>query len=452
VQDDEKLLVNGQGTNLETARRNEEEDEDEYDMFSASTPVDKMKAVPQSKPSAASSGAVAGGVGGHQEDFDDVEGYYKAGIGEVIELEADYKLRVAGVIGKGVFSTVLKCQVESAPREEGSGAPASSESPAEVVALKCVRHNETMAKAALQEIQFLQLLSDAPSGIVRLIRPKRHQQPQYYRGHVVMVMAYCEYNLRTVLQKFGRGVGLSLTAVRSYFCQLLTALHHLQSKGILHADIKPDNILVSSDFDRVQIGDFGSAMLKSEQSSIPTPYLVSRFYRAPEIILGTTPLTHGIDMWSLAVSIAELFTGAVLFRGRSNNEMLQLFQQVLRVVFPNRIIRQHLRECEKYNLPSHFVQQAATLLFQQQTLDPVTKQTFSKHVHLQQLLDKTPSLSDVLYKAAGKNQGRVGQLADLIHRCLALDPAKRIDVRSALKHEFFQDGVAESAAKKKGQK
>jgi serine/threonine-protein kinase PRP4 len=437
---DNLLLNDGQrmSKDLDASHRNEEEDEDEYDMFSASTPVNKMKDVQSSKPSTTSTPAT-GGVGGHQEDFDDAEGYYKAAIGEVIELEADYKLRVAGVIGKGVFSTVLKCQVESASSKE-SGAVRNNELPGEVVALKCVRHNETMAKAALQEIQFLQLLSDAPSGIVKLIRPKKKQPPLYYRGHVVVVMAYCEYNLRTVLQKFGRGVGLSLTAVRSYFAQLLTALHHLQAKGILHADIKPDNILVSSDFDRVQIGDFGSAMLRSEQSSVPTPYLVSRFYRAPEIILGTAPLTHGIDMWSLVVTIAELFTGAVLFRGRSNNEMLQLFQQVLRVVFPNRIIRQHLRECEKFNLPTHFVQQGATLLFQQQTVDPVTKQTFSKHVHLQQLLDKTPSLSDVLYKAAGKNQGRVGQLADLIHRCLALDPAKRIDVRSALKHEFFKDG------------
>jgi serine/threonine-protein kinase PRP4 len=432
----DKNLSVGEVKNYESATQERDEagdlEENEFDMFSLSSPVQKEpSAAPVHSAMLRSSGSSVAAAGSHQDDFDDAEGYYKAAIGEVIELETNFKVRVAGVIGKGVFSTVLKCHVEP------GDATANDGSAREVVALKCVRHNESMAKAAMQEIHFLQQLSDAPSGIVKLLRPKK-QQPLYYRGHVVMVMAYREYNLRTVLQKFGRGVGLSLTAVRSYFSQLLSALRHLQSKGILHADIKPDNILVSSNFESVQIGDFGSAMSRTEQSSIPTPYLVSRFYRAPEIILGTAPLTHGIDMWSLAVTIAELFTGSVLFRGRSNNEMLRLFQQVLRVVFPNRIIRQHLRESEKHNLPTHFVQQGTTLLFQQQTVDPVTKLSYSKHVHLQQLLDKTPSLSDVLYKAAGKQQGNVGQLADLLHRCMALDPAKRIDIRSALKHEFFQ--------------
>ena len=69
-----------------------------------------------------------------------------------------------------------------------------------------------------------------------------------------------EYNLRDVLQKFGKGIGISLPAVRSYFGQLLAALSHLHKFHIIHADIKPDNVLVSSDFAVIQIADFGSAM------------------------------------------------------------------------------------------------------------------------------------------------------------------------------------------------
>jgi serine/threonine-protein kinase PRP4 len=126
--------------------------------------------------------------------------------------------------------------------------------------------------------------------------------------------------------KFGRGVGLSLTAVRSYFGQLLAAATHLQKHCILHADIKPDNILVTADFSQVMICDFGSATNTDE--AMITPYLVSRFYRAPEIILGLPP-THAIDLWSLAVTAGELFWGKVLLQGKTNNDMLYVMMQTM---------------------------------------------------------------------------------------------------------------------------
>jgi serine/threonine-protein kinase PRP4 len=72
--------------------------------------------------------------------------------------------------------------------------------------------------------------------------------------------------------------------VRAYTAQLLTALYHLRNCGVLHADIKPDNILVSAARTMVKLCDFGSAMFVGDNEI--TPYLVSRFYRAPEVILG----------------------------------------------------------------------------------------------------------------------------------------------------------------------
>lgn len=71
-----------------------------------------------------------------------------------------------------------------------------------------------------------------------------------------------------------------------YGRQLFIALHHLKKLDIVHADIKLDNILCSGDLKTVKLCDFGSAFLKSDPENNPTPYLVSRFYRAPEIILG----------------------------------------------------------------------------------------------------------------------------------------------------------------------
>lgn len=109
-------------------------------------------------------------------------------------------------------------------------------------------------------------------------------------------------NLREVLKKFGKNVGLHIKAVRSYTQQLLLALKLLKKCGILHADIKPDNILVNDSNLVLKLCDFGSASLITDNEI--TPYLVSRFYRSPEIILGLS-YDYGIDMWSAGCTIYE---------------------------------------------------------------------------------------------------------------------------------------------------
>ena len=100
--------------------------------------------------------------------------------------------------------------------------------------------------------------------------------------HLKMLkVCFFSMNLREVLKKFGRNVGLHIKAVRSYSQQLILALKMLKRCNILHADIKPDNILVNETKLMVKLGDYGSASYSHECDI--TPYLVSRFYRAPEI-------------------------------------------------------------------------------------------------------------------------------------------------------------------------
>jgi hypothetical protein len=346
------------------------------------------------------------GANSRQDGFDDSDGYYKASIGETMELEvlggspsldesqhesetSTLKLRVLGVIGKGVFSSVLKCSTTTTTTAHGNGIPTTislaSSNPGPTngktnnihglpseVAIKCIRSNETMSKAALDEMKFLIRLRNSP-GIVPLLLPSPAAQnntvtnPNYvpppidFKGHTVLVFPYLPYNLRDVLQKFGKGVGLSLTAVKNYYFQLLSAATHLQKHRVIHADIKPDNILVTSDFSKVVLADFGSAfesraaVVQNDEAEgddaagggaaaaavaasaagraatheAVTPYLVSRFYRAPEIIMGLQPLTHAIDLWSFAVTAAELFLGKVLLKGASNNNMLYVMMEML---------------------------------------------------------------------------------------------------------------------------
>ena len=134
---------------------------------------------------------------------------------------------------------------------------------------------------------------------------------------------------------YGSRIGISLEAVKSYTYQLFRALYHLKKNKIIHADIKPDNIMVSKDLKKCKLIDFGNAMDISELPN--SPEIVARYYRAPEIFLGLQ-LDYGIDMWSAAVSIFEMYTGKLLFNGNSNSSMVKQMM-VLKGPFTNKMLK-----------------------------------------------------------------------------------------------------------------
>lgn len=134
-------------------------------------------------------------------------------------------------------------------------------------------------------------------------------------------------NLRETLNKFGRNIGLSLDGVILYGRQLFLALSLLHRHKIIHADLKPDNIMVSQDTKKIKLCDFGSCLTPEEVAQTQTEHLVSPFYRAPEIILGCFPFDPAVDIWSAGATLFEIFTGKFMFPGRSNNHLLKLIMQ-----------------------------------------------------------------------------------------------------------------------------
>jgi len=385
-----------------------EEDDDDFDMFSSSVSPVITKSITTTTTAAAATTKT--------DDFQDADGYYKAAIGETIEL-ADRTFTVLGVVGKGVFSTVLKCSTTGD----------------RTVACKFIRHNETMARAAENEVMFLRKLNHAH--IVQLELPTTNQLLDH-RGHVVMVFPYLPFNLRDVLQKFGKGVGLSLQACKSYFLQLLSALRHLEKHRIVHADIKPDNILVTEDFSTVQLCDFGSALqLGTADAAVPTPYLVSRFYRAPEVILGALP-TPALDVWAVGTTVAEVFLGQVLFHGNSNNDMLHANMEVLGP-FSAKTLRQHLVQVNKLGIPAHFVQMQQNYLFLQQTSQFVNDKHIVKEISLQGFPSKPLQQRLLKAKSAKDSRVEVQKFCALLLKVLCLEATRRISVADAMKNEFF---------------
>lgn len=104
---------------------------------------------------------------------------------------------------------------------------------------------------------------------------------------MLLTFDFISMNLRDVLKKYGKDVGLSIKAVRIYAQQLFLSLTLLKKCNIVHADIKPDNVLVTESKSMLKLCDLGSASDVSDNEI--TPYLVSRFYRAPEISKSCEP-------------------------------------------------------------------------------------------------------------------------------------------------------------------
>ncbi|MXQ96920.1 hypothetical protein E5288_WYG014871 [Bos mutus] len=343
-----------------------------------------------------------------RDNWTDAEGYYRVNIGEVL----DKRYNVYGYTGQGVFSNVVRARDNARANQE--------------VAVKIIRNNELMQKTGLKELEFLKKLNDAdPDDKFHCLRLFRHF---YHKQHLCLVFEPLSMNLREVLKKYGKDVGLHIKAVRSYSQQLFLALKLLKRCNILHADIKPDNILVNESKTILKLCDFGSASHVADNDI--TPYLVSRFYRAPEIIIGKS-YDYGIDMWSVGCTLYELYTGKILFPGKTNNHMLKLAMD-LKGKMPNKMIRKGVFKDQ------HFDQ---NLNFMYIEVDKVTER---EKVTVMSTINPTKDLlADLIgcQRLPEDQRKKVHQLKDLLDQILMLDPAKRISINQALQHAFIQEKI-----------
>ena len=351
------------------------------------------------------------------DNWDDADGYYRARVGEVL----DDRYVVSDTHGRGVFSTVVKARDTLAVAD----ASASASGAFGDVAVKVIRANDTMYKAAQLEITILKKLMavdpDDKRHVVRFLRSFE------FRDHVFMVFESMHANLREVLKKYGRDVGINIRAVRSYATQLLIALRHFHDCGVVHADIKPDNILVNQSNNRVKVCDFGSALFDGNNEI--TPYLQSRFYRAPEVILGLK-YSFPLDMWSVGCCLYELYTGAMAFPGRSNNHMMRLFIE-MKGPLPRKLLRKAAFREHHYD---------ADWNFSAAEQDPVTKREIRRTIRdarpLRDLAARVNAHARNDDSLTGEERKLVAQFVDLLDKMFAYDPEKRIAPAAALAHPF----------------
>lgn len=348
--------------------------------------------------------------------------YYIASPGEKFGPNGEFEAESS--IGKGVFSTVFKCKDTRVSGEQA-------------YAIKFVRKNHMMRKAADKEVDtFRKLMKNATkddSEGARYIITLTATETFVHQGHLCMVFELLKCDLRTALSRYGQGRGLPLQTVAQYTRQIFLGLKFLRKLKVIHADMKPDNVLMSLSKIEVKICDFGAALDVAD--TISTPYLQPRYYRAPEVIIGNAYDTQ-IDLWSAAFTTFELATGKILFTGKTNNSMLRQMLEVCGEM-PQRMATSGSFSKKHFSTPKgDFLSHDPEGITGQP--DVMKMKLFTKPKNplpqmLERILKEPPPNSDA------KTQERLApHLADLVSKCLRLDPTERFTPEFAIGHPFYK--------------
>jgi cyclin-dependent kinase-like len=218
------------------------------------------------------------------------------------------KYEVLGVVGEGAYGVVLKCR-----NKENN----------EVVAIKKFKESEedeAVRKTTLREVKILRQVSKHEN-IVQLLEAFRR------KGKLYLVFEFVDKNVLELLETSPQG--LEPQTIRYVCWQLVQAIEFCHRHDVIHRDIKPENLLVNMRDLTLKLCDFGFARAMPHRDSPLTDYVATRWYRAPELLLGSTRYGKTVDMWAIGCIMGELVDGQPLFPGESEIDQLFLIQKVL---------------------------------------------------------------------------------------------------------------------------
>ncbi|CBI31140.3 unnamed protein product, partial [Vitis vinifera] len=216
-------------------------------------------------------------------------------------------------VGEGTYGKVYKA------KDKTSG---------QVVALKKTRlemDEEGVPPTALREVSLLQMLSQSLY-VVRLLCVEhldKNGKPFLY-----LVFEYLDTDLKKFIDSHRKPPNprpMPPALIQSFLYQLCKGVAHCHSHGVLHRDLKPQNLLVDKDKGILKIADLGLGRAFTVPLKSYTHEIVTLWYRAPEVLLGSTHYSTGVDMWSVGCIFAEMVRRQALFPGDSE------FQQLLHI-------------------------------------------------------------------------------------------------------------------------
>ena len=264
----------------------------------------------------------------------------------------------------------------------------------EIYALKKIRlqaEEEGIPSTAIREISLLKELTHI--NIVKLY------EVMHTPKKLTLVFEYVEQDLKKVIDSTN-GKGLDMKYLKSFLYQLLKGVDFIHKSKVLHRDLKPQNLLISTD-NILKIGDFGLARGYGIPVKNYTHEVVTLWYRPPDVLLGNKTYGTTVDMWSIGTIFAEMVTGKPLFTGNSENDQLKKIFAIMGT--PTENYASSLRELPEWG---------------------VGENNFENN-------------SPKDFKELFPNLDTEG--IDLLQKFLQLEPDKRISAEEALKHPFFDD-------------
>ncbi|MCQ2821524.1 MAG: protein kinase [archaeon] len=223
-----------------------------------------------------------------------------------------------------------------------------------------------------------------------------------------LVFEYVTRNLDAYIQEFSeRQTSIPINEIKRITKEMLMGLNYCHQKNIVHRDLKPENILFS-DTGHVKICDFGSSKKIDSIFVKSTPYMVSRYYRAPELLLGESQYDSSIDIFAAGCIFAEMFMKTPLFQG--STEGMQLFEHLAVLGTPNKGYFNEYKD-----IPQEF-------------------RKYFEEISAMESLDLKILLNpQFVYSLDDANNA-----ADLLKRMICWVPSQRISASLALQHPFLK--------------
>ncbi|KEG10620.1 mitogen-activated protein kinase [Trypanosoma grayi] len=240
-----------------------------------------------------------------------------------------------GVLGEGTYGVVVKARHRATGR---------------LVAIKKYKQAEDddhVRKTSLREVRVLKQLRHP--NVISLLDVFRRD------GKLYLVFEYVEHTILQLIEE--KRHGLSADEVRRYTYQLLNGVDYCHAHNIIHRDVKPENVLVSKN-GLLKLCDFGFARQLTSRGKY-TDYVATRWYRAPELLVGDVAYGKAVDIWAIGCIFSELSDGQPLFPGDSDLDQLSLILRTCGPV-PDRMVNifEHNSLYRRVMFPSVPVEQA----------------------------------------------------------------------------------------------
>ncbi|KAH7706533.1 c-jun N-terminal kinase [Aphelenchoides avenae] len=285
--------------------------------------------------------------------------------------------------------------------------------------LICAFKDELHAKRSYREFDLMSRVNHR--NVIKLLSAYTPQSSLHEFKDIYLVMELMDNNLDAVV-KMEKGE-MDHERLSYLLYQLLCGIHHLHKSGIIHRDLKPTNIAVRYEECELKILDFGLAR-SANGGLMKSPYVVTRPYRAPEIILGAVNYTHGngvteydtqADVWSTGCIFAELFRGEVLFLAENQLQQWGRITQVLGkpdATFTSR-------------------------------LQPTVRELVERHPSWPPMPWARLFPDGQIRELATSPEATNENARDLLSKMLVIDPMRRITVEEALRHPYVKQWSAE---------